>query len=65
MKPTHFGIVDKSEHGPTKARAQRLFDDADLLTAECLLIGNLNNSSLRAITHGSSVTKGAFRLERI
>ena len=38
MKPTRFGIVDKSEHGPTKARAQRLFDDADLLTAECLLI---------------------------
>lgn len=37
MKLTHFGIVDKSEHGPTKARAQRLFDDADLLTAECLL----------------------------
>ena len=37
MITTTFGVVEKSEHGPTKARAQRLFDDAELLTAECLL----------------------------
>lgn len=34
---TTLGVVEKSEHGPTKARAQRLFDDAERLTAECLL----------------------------
>jgi hypothetical protein len=38
MITTTFGVVEKSEHGPTKARAQRLFDDTELLTAECLLI---------------------------
>jgi hypothetical protein len=37
MKPPHVGVVGKSEHGPIQARAQRFFDDADPLTAECLL----------------------------
>ncbi len=33
----HLGAVEKSEHGPTEARAQRLFDGTDCFTAECLL----------------------------
>jgi len=37
MKSPPVGAVGKAEHGPTQTRAQRLFDDADPLTAKCLL----------------------------
>lgn len=42
-----LGVVGKSEHGPMKARAQRLFDDAEPLTAECLLVTVLAGSVRR------------------
>jgi hypothetical protein len=37
MNTPHLGAVEKSEHGPLKARAQRLFDGIEPPTAECLL----------------------------
>lgn len=46
MKTTNPDVVEKSEHGPIKARAQRLFDDVGLLTAECLLLESIAAKTL-------------------
>lgn len=35
-----YGAVEKSEHGPMKARAQRLFDGAEPPITQCLLKGD-------------------------
>lgn len=41
-----LGRVEKSEHGPLQARAQRLFDATDPVTAESLLFAAIGPSDI-------------------